>query len=188
MYNSCGTALDGIIYDFYGMARQYFQVLPEEPTTLDLLELFTADERNQYYQFSKSPYIVKELIPYPGAIDFLTWLASQFKSLYVVTSRFISTEAATKKQVASWNIQVKDVILEQNKQKVVPDLVSIFFEDSPKQLDALKTFKYLKLLVPIRSYTKRWIQDNISEYSVFPYSSFDEAKEIVLHLQELDIQ
>jgi hypothetical protein len=182
MHNSAGLDLDGILYDYYGLMKQYFKSLPEECATLDTMDVLSLDDRQKYYQFSRSPYMIKELTMYDGALDFISWLQPQFKSLYIITSRHISTEGATKKQIKTWGIPITNIVFEKEKQKVVPDMVSIFFEDSPRHLDNLKKFKYLKLLVPRKKYNEHWINANLGDYSVYPYSSFEEAKIWIEHL------
>jgi hypothetical protein len=184
MYTSVGIDLDGVLYDYYSLIRKHFPTLPEECDTLDTMDALNLEERQQYHQFTRSPYMIKELTMYEGAMDFVTWTNSKFKSMYIITARHIATETATRKQVKAWNLPITNVIMEQDKQKVVPDMVSIYLEDSPRQLHNLKKFKYLKLLVPMRKYNKKWIQDNIADYSVYPYSSFEQAKEIISHLLE----
>src|SRR5271165_6345104 len=98
-YTSIGLDLDGVLYDYYSLIRQYFKSLPEECETLGTANILDLDERRSYYDFTKSPYMIQALEMYPGAWDFLKWVSSSFDTLYIVTARQKETADATKKQI-----------------------------------------------------------------------------------------
>jgi 5'(3')-deoxyribonucleotidase len=184
MHNSISLDMDGVLYDFLTTVREYFPNIPKDPLSFELHDFMTNEERLSFFKFLKSPNVIGSLSLYPEALDFIKWARKKFKLVYVVTARDKGLSKATSEQIKGWGVKVDELIFEKEKQKVIPDKVTICMEDDPYQLDNLKRFKYLKILVPQNSYTKGWIEKNIGEFSIYPYKSFDEAKKYIESILE----
>lgn len=170
--------LDGVLINMLPLIQKTFKEIPSDPITVNFEKLMTPARYEILKDLFKDGNWVKQAPFYSGAKEFVSWIKETFNDVYTVTARVKQVEKQTKFAMKELGLNPEKLITISNKEKVIPDLnVLAHIEDDPKQLDNLKS--YLKLVIPLRSWNKEWIRDNMGDYNIYPYKSFDHARSIL---------